>query len=244
MLFNSFLWQITILMASAGYFHTDPPRGNYPERDHIMAKTDLRIIKTLKQIDCALLDSLKVCPFHKITVEMLCKNALINRSTFYKYYLDKYDLLEKYLRKTLDEFRENINVEFINAEPSTIHNISYIKNFEAALTFIAEKKEIYEILWSTSLDQPVFNEMTRIVHDNILATMKPVADRTPQKEKYADLYAHLFASNMMSLILWWFKYYDTVSMKDIEEIMTDNMHLGLFRTFKIQMKKEQPRTPR
>lgn len=105
-----------------------------------MAKTDLRIIKTLKQIDCALLDSLKVCPFHKITVEMLCKNALINRSTFYKYYLDKYDLLEKYLRKTLDEFRENINVEFINAEPSTIHNISYIKNFEAALTFIAEKK--------------------------------------------------------------------------------------------------------
>ena len=163
MLFNSFLWQITILMTSAGYSHTDPPRRNHPERDHIMAKTDLRIIKTLKQIDRALLDSLKFCPFHKITVETLCRNALINRSTFYWT-----NMISWIIRKTLDEFRENINVEIINAEPSTIHNISYIKNFEAALTFIAGKKEIYEILWSNSLDQPVFTEMTRIVHDNIL----------------------------------------------------------------------------
>ena len=209
-----------------------------------MAKTDLRIIKTLQQIDRALLDTLKVCPFRRITVDMLCKEALINRSTFYKYYQDKYDLLERYLQKTLDEFRENINVEFINADPSTIHDIRYNKNFESALTFSAGKKERYEILWSSSLDQPVFNEMTRIVHDNILAAMKPVKDRTPQKEKCADLYAHLFASNMMSLILWWFKYYDTVTMKDIEEIMTDNMHLGLFKTFKNQMEKKQPRTQR
>ncbi|MBM6852862.1 TetR/AcrR family transcriptional regulator [Mediterraneibacter glycyrrhizinilyticus] len=201
-----------------------------------MAKTDLRIIKTLKQIDLALLSSLKVCPFHKITVDMLCKSALINRSTFYKYYLDKYDLLDKFLKKTLDEFRENINVEFINADPSDIHDGIYIKNYESALTFISGKKEVYQILWSTSLDQPVFNEMTRIVHDNILAAMKPVSDRSPQQEKYADLYAHLFASNMMSLVLWWFKYYDSVSMKDVEEIMTDNMHLGLFKTFKIRMR--------
>lgn len=202
-----------------------------------MTKTDLRIVKTLRQIDRAFLKILNVCPFQKITVDMLCKEALINRSTFYKYYLDKYDLLEKYLKKTLNEFRENINVEFINAAPSNIHDISYIKNFEAALSFIAGKKEEYEILWSTSLEEPVFHEMTVIVHDSILAAMEPAVDQTPQKIKCADLYAHLFASNMMSLVLWWFKYYDTVTMKDVEEIMTDNMHFGLFKTFKIQMER-------
>lgn len=203
-----------------------------------MPKNDLRIIKTLYQIDRALLDCLKECPFQKITVDMLCKKALINRSTFYKYYLDKYDLLEKYIQKTLDEFQKNMKVEFINAEPSRIHDTSYIKSFESALMFIAGKKEVYEILWNAPLDRQIYNEMTRIVQDNILDTMKPLTEKAPQKEKYADLYAHLFASNMMSLLLWWFKYYDTVSMKDIEKIMTDNMHLGLFKTFRIRMERD------
>lgn len=205
-----------------------------------MGKTDLRIVKTLHQIDRSLLECLKSCPFQKITVDMLCKHALINRSTFYKYYLDKYDLLDKYICRTLDEFRENINVEFINADPSNIHDISYIRNFKTALEFIAGKKEVYEILWNTTLDIQIFNEMTRIVHDNILAALLPMTDRTLRKEKYEDLYAHLFASNMMSLVLWWFKYYDSVSMKNVEDIMTSNMHLGLFRTFKMQLNEKQP----
>lgn len=205
-----------------------------------MEKTDLRIVKTLRQIDRALLDCLKVCPFQKITVDMLCKSAMINRSTFYKYYLDKYDLLDKYLCRILDEFQENINVAFINAEPSRIHDLHYIKNFEAALKYIAQHREAYQTLWNAAIDRKIYNEMTQIVHDNILATF----DRRPlpssQKKKYADLYAFLFASNMMSLIQWWFEYYDTVTMKEVEEIMTDNMHHGLFKTFKTLMEKNPP----
>lgn len=204
-----------------------------------MEKTDLRIVKTLRQIDQALIDSLAVCPFQKLTVDMLCRSALINRSTFYKYYLDKYDLLDKYLDRTLTEFRENINVEFINADPSNIHNVCYIKNYEQALQFIKEKKEEYQILWNASIDRQIFNEMTRIVRDNILVTLSPSSAQGSDLKKYEDLYASLFASNMMSLVQWWFEYSDSVSMKDVEKIMTDNMHLGLFKTFKNQMKKGQ-----
>lgn len=51
-----------------------------------MPQTDLRVVKTLKQIDTALLSCLADTPFEKITVEQLCRAALINRSTFYKYY--------------------------------------------------------------------------------------------------------------------------------------------------------------
>ena len=200
-----------------------------------MGKTDLRIVKTLHQIDTGLLECLKLCPFQKITVDMLCKHALINRSTFYKYYLDKYDLLDKYIQRTLDDFQKNMNVEFINAEPSTIRNVSYIRNFKSSLEFIAGKKEEYELLWSILLPIQIFREMTQIVHSNILSALQPIIAGESQKEKYGDLYAHLFASNMMSLVLWWFKYYDSVTLEDVKEIMTDNMSLGLFKTFKIQM---------
>lgn len=202
-----------------------------------MDRTDLRIVKTLKQIDQALLDCLKEHSFQKITVEMLCRKALINRSTFYKYYLDKYDLLDKYLERTLDEFRQNIRVDFINASPARISDLCYMKSYESALKFIGEKKKEYEILWNASIDRPVFNEMTRIIHDNITGALKPMAHQTPIIEKYSALYAHLFASNMMSLVLWWFEYYDQVSIEEVEEIMNDHMRLGLFKTFRKMMER-------
>lgn len=47
-----------------------------------MPQTDLRVVKTLKQIDQALLESLSKMPFEKITVDQLCQTAIINRSTF------------------------------------------------------------------------------------------------------------------------------------------------------------------
>lgn len=81
-----------------------------------MERTDLRILKTLRQIDASLLNNLAAHPFQKITINMLCEQAMINRSTFYKYYLDKYDLLDKYLNRTIEDFRKHINVEFINAD--------------------------------------------------------------------------------------------------------------------------------
>lgn len=49
-----------------------------------MTTKDLRIIKTLQQIDRALLELLNELPFQKITVQLLYERALINRSTFYK----------------------------------------------------------------------------------------------------------------------------------------------------------------
>ena len=56
-----------------------------------MPQTDLRVIKTLRQIDNALLTLLSDMPFEKITVDLLCQVALVNRSTFYKYYKSKFD---------------------------------------------------------------------------------------------------------------------------------------------------------
>ena len=85
-----------------------------------MPSTDLRVVKTLKQIDGALLSCLAEAPFEKITVDQLCRAALINRSTFYKYYTSKYDLMDRYLNRVLEGFRRQVDVAFVNASPDTI----------------------------------------------------------------------------------------------------------------------------
>lgn len=197
-----------------------------------MQPTDLRVVKTLKQIDRALLECLAESPFEKVTVEQLCRAALINRSTFYKYYTSKYDLMERYLQKALDGFRRQVDVAFVNASPDTIHNLVYQKNFESTLKFLYKHKEEYTLLWSIPLEESVFSRMVDLVHDAILEKL-PAQD---PPDPYADLYARLFASDMMTMVRWRFRYEDTVTARDVQDIMRNNMKQGMFRTFREQMR--------
>lgn len=56
-------------------------------------KKDLRIIKTEKALYEGLLNLMKDKSFEEINVVDICNAALINRSTFYAHYNDKYELL-------------------------------------------------------------------------------------------------------------------------------------------------------
>lgn len=198
-----------------------------------MQPTDLRVVKTLKQIDQALLTCLAEAPFEKVTVEQLCRAALINRSTFYKYYTSKYDLMEQYLQRALDGFRRQVDVAFVNATPETNHNLLYQKNFENTLKFLHRHKAEYTLLWSIPLEENVFGRMVDLVHDAILETL-PAGREGP--DPYADLYARLFASDMMTLVRWWFRYEDRITARDVQDIMCKNMKQGMFRTFREQMR--------
>jgi len=61
--------------------------GNFKE-------TDLRVEKTLKALQKALLILLEYHSFKRITVNELCEKAHISRPTFYAHFKSKYNLLE------------------------------------------------------------------------------------------------------------------------------------------------------
>lgn len=193
---------------------------------------DLRVKKTLRQIDQAFLDSLSETPFDKITVDQLCQTAVINRSTFYKYYKNKNDLMENYLNRVLERFKQQIDVAFINASPENIHNVIYQKNFEKVLTFMCKHKREYLLLWNTLSEQSVFTKMVFVVQENMLEKLTVSKDLSSQIAPQIDLYARLFASDMMTIVRWWFRYEDEISMQDVKDIMMNNMKQGMFRTFR------------
>ena len=74
-------------------------------------KKDLRIIKTRKALYNAFEELMKSKPFEQIKVSDICNEALINRSTFYDHYADKYDLLEEYINSLKDSLTEEITKE-------------------------------------------------------------------------------------------------------------------------------------
>ena len=61
--------------------------------------------KTEKQIEDSLLQLMKEQTFETISIRQLIDLAEVNRSTFYRHYLDKYDLLEKMEDRLLDDLK-------------------------------------------------------------------------------------------------------------------------------------------
>ena len=197
-----------------------------------MNENDLRVIKTKECINEALLNCLSVYPFEKITVNMITSMARINRSTFYKYYLDKYDLLDKYLALSLEEFRLNMNAEFMNADINEIKNFIYSNNFKNIIKFFNSRSNTYEILWESVMERNIFDEMLNIIQENMLEVIKNDIEGSKDKYNIAVLYCKLFSSNLMITIKWWLKEGKDMTVEEICKITDLNMQNGVFHTFR------------
>lgn len=105
-------------------------------------KKDLRVVKTKNLLYQTLIDLMKDKTFEEIKVSDICSKAMINRSTFYAHYEDKYELLV--------DFISNLKEEFINELNKNNNNLNtreyYIKLIELFLDHIESKKMFIVLL--------------------------------------------------------------------------------------------------
>ena len=200
-----------------------------------MQKEDLRVIKTLESIDGALLENLKKTPFNKITVDAICKSARINRTTFYKHYSDKYELMDSYMNRVLNEFKENNAIKFIDADPEHVSDDEYSVQFRGAVDFMIEKRSVYEILWTARTDRPVFDEMVDAIAEIIIKkriAARPEIGEDGRKFFLAMLFANMFAHNFMVSIRWCFANDGIMGKDEFIRMFDDIMSKGIFDAFK------------
>lgn len=206
-----------------------------------MSEKDLRVIKTKQSIYNALIECINKYPIKKITVDKITKHAKINRSTFYKYYLDKFDLIDSYIKEVLDNFIKNVNSGFINASNSEINNSIYHNYFKHILEFFKTNCDIYTILWNANMDRNIYTEMLDILQHDILNIIHTDKAFNQSKSNYATLYSYLFASNCMTTIRWWLESCPDMSINDIGLLMKSNMENGFFQTYKLVIDDKLPR---
>lgn len=72
-------------------------------------KNDLRVRYTQKVIQEAFWKLLREKPLAKITVKEVCDLAGINRGTFYKHYMDCYDLMDKLQEDVIREMEQRLD---------------------------------------------------------------------------------------------------------------------------------------
>ncbi|WP_026658540.1 TetR/AcrR family transcriptional regulator [Butyrivibrio sp. AC2005] len=96
----------------------------------INKKEDRRIRYTKMRIRTAFHELIQEMDHEKITVTAICNRAEINRATFYKYYLDVPDLVDKLQDETINELAEKLDFTAKNntTEEFLIETLAFIKN--------------------------------------------------------------------------------------------------------------------
>ena len=107
-------------------------------------KSDLRVRRTQKMLQEALIELVAERNFDAISVGDIAERAMVNRATFYRHYQDKYDLMEKIFGDMLNQMVQSIGpnilpVNKINFNKKPVH---FIKIFE----HIDQNHKIYEAL--------------------------------------------------------------------------------------------------
>lgn len=132
-------------------------------------KDDLRVIKTRKLIYQTLLDLMKEKTFEEIKVSDICSKAMINRSTFYAHYEDKYELLIDFLSNLKEEFARELN-------DSCKENLSireyYIRLISLFLDHIDSKRDVYNSIMVNNRSSIMMDILLSVVNDDILKRFK------------------------------------------------------------------------
>lgn len=104
-----------------------------------MKNEDLRIKKTKKALFNSLLELMRTKAFEDITISDICGNALINRSTFYAHYEDKYELLvalldnqKQILLNELEKNKQDVNTKEF-----------FMEMLKIIIDHVDENREIY-----------------------------------------------------------------------------------------------------
>lgn len=172
----------------------------------------LKMNRTVRDFENALESLLKTHRFEKITVDQICEEALLHRSSFYRYFHDKYDLLEKLMSNRLGQLMEKAN-----SEDQIIDRITNYMN---------DNKDIYRHLSGDNSSSTLHVEIMRILSDVILqqSKQKDVKSTILQQINQSqdpELEAYTFSGAIMGIYYWWQLHNYDVPINEVADFIKD-----------------------
>lgn len=172
-------------------------------------KDNQRVKITKKIIRDTLIDMLGEMNTSKITVSSLCKRAEINRSTFYNYYDDVYDLLKKMEDEMFIEIKEDI-------ERYELYENRSFADAKNILQKIKQNKKLYCILAENYNDKEFFKKVKDIgksICINKWKHMNPNLD-----DKYLEALYIIYSNGHFNLMMEWLNGNLDISENDIIDL--------------------------
>jgi len=160
---------------------------------------DLRVRRTHKLLWEALLAELSERSLEDTTVSAICDRAMVHRTTFYKHYEDKYDLLEKGVRSlyaSLIGTGEHLPPSAYTADHPPPY---FVRLFEHA----AEHERFYRVMLAGAGARRFQNLLRDSILEFASAHQRDAPRNEPGIAVPLRLHAQFVAGATMSVLDWW-----------------------------------------
>lgn len=180
-------------------------------------------INHLKKIFIKMYNELDI---EKISIQELCNISGISRTLFYRYFDDKYSILESIENKLLEDIR------FINRNLNSCNFNSYEKGnifpiFYETICYIKENEDYFKPLLSKNGDPSFIYKWKKVIRNDISSKFKH------DKVEYYDLgvVSEMIASSIIGLYTYWLFERADLSCEDLSSI-AGNLVCGSFYNFR------------
>jgi AcrR family transcriptional regulator len=160
-------------------------------------KEDLRVRRTRKLLQTALMELTIQKGFDSVTVKDICEQAMVNRATFYRHYVDKYDLLDQYmneLSELLDQSQGVPSIDSPNGPPEgLVRMLEHLRNHA----------DFYRAMLGPK-GYPLFAERIRFYIEKRMRHSLPANPIPPDAgQPPLEMMLRSISSAGLGAILWW-----------------------------------------
>lgn len=172
-------------------------------------KTDLRIVKTNNTLYDALVLLLKDKTFEEIKVSDICQKALVNRSTFYSHFNDKYELFMSLINNLKQELENDLK----SIEEDNLKDY-YLKMIEVFLNHIEGKENIYRSILINNRNSIIMDMIYDTITEDVNSKMKDNEKNVPN-----DIFTSYYLGAIVNVGVEWFKNDKKYSKNEILEYL-------------------------
>lgn len=161
--------------------------------------TDLRIIKTQKALCAAFITLLGEKPFEDITVNELCKKAMIRRATFYQHFEDKYDFLAFFIRQTRDHFTPDEKEHDLNKSKYSY----FVYLFGELVSFFDAHEKLVESILKSNMLPTMLKIFAEEMTMNILSKLQEKQKQGVTFSVPIELLASFYSGGIIQILFFW-----------------------------------------
>ncbi len=184
-----------------------------------MNKNESRYFNTAIKMDQALLTLLEKKDFEYITIKEVCKEAKVNRSTFYLHYENIMDLVQETVesmnKQFLGYFKQNDFIDKI--QTSKIDELYLIDDhyLNPYLNYIKDNKKLFKI----TLAKTETLNLNKSYQQLYLHILDPIMNRYQINQKERKYIIAFYINGIMAIIKEWLKEDCKESQEEILELI-------------------------
>lgn len=162
---------------------------------------DLRIRRTHKLLIDALRSLLEEKDFEDIHVKDICELAMVHRTTFYKHFEDKYQLMSFALKELYSDFQEKLLIAYPFQTPKEY----YLHVLDLTLTYLSETPKLYKLLFAAHQNA----SLMAVIHDFFLNDIQSKLEESVKKGMVSftipiPIISEFYTVSIINLSKWWF----------------------------------------